>query len=169
MPGRDERRARRAAGSNGRSRRRERAEARALPNALTGPRQPTRPPAKTDRRPVQRGWWHCVDGCCTFYVKADDDEETQPASALPVASARPDQNPPRERASQSGPEGSWPTGARWRVLGVNPGCGFPAGGGGAGPDEPGRGFSASSRGAADLGRPGYFLCEGRCGCGLVVV
>ena len=25
--------------------------------------------------------------------------------------------------------------ARWRVLGVNPGCEFPAGGGGADPDE----------------------------------
>ena len=33
---------------------------------------------------------------------------------MPVASARPDQNP-REVASQSGPEGPWPTGARWRV------------------------------------------------------
>jgi len=56
-------------------------------------------------------------------------------------------------ASQSGPEGPWPTGARWRVLGVKPGCGFPAGGGGAGPGEPGCGFSASCRGAADLGWP----------------
>ena len=33
---------------------------------------------------------------------------------MPVASARPDQNP-KEMASQSGPEGPWPTGARWRV------------------------------------------------------
>ena len=57
-------------------------------------------------------------------------------------------------ASQSGPEGPWPTGVRWRVLGVKPGCGFPVGGGGAGPGEPGCGFSASCRGAADLGRPG---------------
>ena len=56
-------------------------------------------------------------------------------------------------ASQPGPGGPWPTGARWRVLGVNPGCGFPAGGGGADPGESGCGFSASSRGAADLGRP----------------
>ena len=71
---------------------------------------------------------------------------------MPVASARPDQNP-KEMASQSGPEGPWPTGARWRVLGVKPGCGFPAGGGGAGPGEPGCGFSASCRGAADLGWP----------------
>ena len=39
-------------------------------------------------------------------------------------------------ASQSGPGGPWPTGARWRVLGVNPGCGFPAGGGGTDPNEP---------------------------------
>ena len=36
---------------------------------------------------------------------------------MPVASARPDQNP-KEMASQSGPEGPWPTGARWRVLGA---------------------------------------------------
>ena len=34
---------------------------------------------------------------------------------MPVASARPDQNP-KAMASQSGPEGPWPTGARWRVL-----------------------------------------------------
>ena len=33
---------------------------------------------------------------------------------MPVASARPDQNP-RAAASQSGPEVPWPTGARWRV------------------------------------------------------
>ena len=33
---------------------------------------------------------------------------------MPVASARPDQNP-RAMASQSGPEEPWPTGARWRV------------------------------------------------------
>ena len=56
-------------------------------------------------------------------------------------------------ASQSGPGGPWPTGARWRVLGANPGHGFPAGGGGADPDKSRCGFSASSRGAADLGRP----------------
>ena len=62
-------------------------------------------------------------------------------------------------ASQSGSEGPWPTGARWRVLGVNPGCGFSAGGGGADPGESGCGLSASGRGAADLGRPrggGFF-------------
>ena len=34
---------------------------------------------------------------------------------MPVASARPDQNP-RAVASQPGPEDPWPTGARWRVL-----------------------------------------------------
>jgi hypothetical protein len=39
----------------------------------------------------------------------------KPAHAVPVVSARPDQNP-REIASQSGPEGPWPTGARWRAL-----------------------------------------------------
>ena len=33
---------------------------------------------------------------------------------MPVASDRPDQNP-RAVASQPGPEGSWPTGARWRA------------------------------------------------------
>ena len=38
----------------------------------------------------------------------------KPAHAVPVASARPDQNP-KEMASQSGPGGPWPTGARWRV------------------------------------------------------
>ena len=71
---------------------------------------------------------------------------------MPVASTRPDQNP-RAVASQSGPEGPWPTGARWRVFGVNLGHWFSAGGGGADPGESGCGFSASSRGAADLGRP----------------
>ena len=34
---------------------------------------------------------------------------------MPVASARPDQNP-KEMASQSGPEGPWPTGARVVVV-----------------------------------------------------
>ena len=34
--------------------------------------------------------------------------------AMPVASARPDQNP-REMTSQSGPGDPWPPGARWRV------------------------------------------------------
>ena len=43
-----------------------------------------------------------------------DDDKRKPAHAVPVASARPDQNP-KEMASQSGPEGPWPTGARWRV------------------------------------------------------
>ena len=28
--------------------------------------------------------------------------------------------------AQSGPEGPWPTGAKWGVLGVDPGCGFPS-------------------------------------------
>ena len=34
---------------------------------------------------------------------------------MPVASARPNQNP-RAMASQTRPDGPWPTGARWRVL-----------------------------------------------------
>ena len=38
---------------------------------------------------------------------------------MPVASARPDQNP-KEMASQSEPGGPWPTGARWRVLQSTP-------------------------------------------------
>ena len=39
-----------------------------------------------------------------------------PAHAVPIASARPDQNP-RAVASQPGPEGPCPTGARWRAQG----------------------------------------------------
>ena len=49
----------------------------------------------------------------------DDDDELNinpPHHAVPVASARPDQHP-KEMASQPGPGGPWPTGARWRVLG----------------------------------------------------
>ena len=41
----------------------------------------------------------------------------KPAHAVPVASARPDQNP-KEMASQPGPGGPWPTGTRWRVLAI---------------------------------------------------
>ena len=79
---------------------------------------------------------------------------------MPVASARPDQNP-RAMASQPGSKGPWPTGARWRVLGVNPGCGFPAGGGTADPGEPGCGFSASllQAGNQPMAETSLFSCR----------
>ena len=63
---------------------------------------------------------------------------------MPVASARPDQNP-KEMASQSGPEGPWPTGARWRRARVfyhRQGASAPT----AGPTPGGAGGSASCSG-----------------------
>ena len=105
--------------------------------------------------PFDRGLLCFVGFFGVFLALGDDGEwriKHKPAHAVPVASARPDQNP-RAVASQSGPEGPWPTSARWRVLEINPGSESPTEGRGADPDEPGCEFSETERGG-DLGRPG---------------